>query len=546
MKMAIITLLALLPLAACRRSRPDSQAAGIDGLFATWDRKDTPGCAVGVSRDGSIVYEQGYGMANLELGVPITKDTVFAIASVTKTFTAMSVVLAAQQGKLSLDNEVQKYIPEWQDTHDHITIRHLLSHTSGLRDAFFLLGLAEPSESAGDLNEDIVRILARQRGVNFPPGSEYQYNNGGYALLAAILKRATGQSLREFADANIFKPLGMTHTLVHDNRAQLVPDSAARYSRNAEGWHAAPDDGAVVGNTGVYSTVGDLLLFENNFMDPRAGMFTEMEKSLGASAAQYRGLKMIGHTGGDRGIAANVEGYPDQRFAVAVLCNIDHSSVGGTTTVDPEAISNSIADIYLAGALGPVGTESAKVAPQSPVKLSDAELMEKTGLYRSVGKDLPARMTVDHGTLMIRSYYQDDVDFELKPVAANRFLLQNRVPFDFVPARDGQPKEWHYGQGPDQRVMQAVTFMPIETDLRVYPGLYRSEELGLTYALEARNSSLVVKNIGPDVLTPFSKDVFVGDGVGILKFTRDLRGAITGFTINRDLVRGVRFERVLQ
>jgi len=169
-------------------------------------------------------------MANLELNVPNTPETVFAIASITKSFTAMSVLLAAEHGQLSLDDEVQKYIPDWQYRDDHITIRHLLTHTSGLRDAFALLGWAPLSESSGDYNEAIVRILARQHGLNFPPGTEYQYNNGGYNLLATILKRATGQSLGKFADVNIFKPLGMAHTLVHDDMTQPVPNRASGYT----------------------------------------------------------------------------------------------------------------------------------------------------------------------------------------------------------------------------------------------------------------------------------------------------------------------------
>jgi len=174
---------------ACGRSGAGSQTAQVDQLFAPWSRTDSPGCAIGISRNGAILYEHAYGKANLELNVPNTPETVFAIASITKAFTAMSVLLAAQQGKLSLDDEVQKYIPDWRDRDDHITIRHLLTHTSGIRDAFGLLGWAPLSESAGDYNEAIARILALQRGVNFPPGTEYQYNNVGYNLLATILKR---------------------------------------------------------------------------------------------------------------------------------------------------------------------------------------------------------------------------------------------------------------------------------------------------------------------------------------------------------------------
>jgi CubicO group peptidase (beta-lactamase class C family) len=530
----------------------------VDRLFAAWDRKDTPGCAVGISRNAAIVYEHGYGMANLELGAPITKDTVFALASITKSFTATSIMLAAQQGKLSLDDEVQKYFKEWRDRDDHVTIRHLLTHTSGLRDAFGLLGWAEPSESAGDLNDAIVRMLAR--GLNFPPGAEYQYNNGGYALLASILKRATGQSLRDFADTNIFKPLGMTHTHLHDDLPMLVANRASGYSWNASGWRAAKEDGGVVGNAGMYSTVGDLLRWEDNLENPHVGtqeMFAAMEKptalsdgktnssGMGFGITEYRGLRNIGHNGGDYGIATNLTRYPDQRFAVAVLCNADHVSMGGTTTIDPEALENNIADIYLADAFGPAEAASQTLSP-TPVKLSEAQLAEKTGLYRTVDRDLPAVMSVDHGQLMIRSYYQDDFDFVLTPVNANRFLFQNRVPFEFVPAQAAQSKGWRYGDAKNQGVLQLVTFAAPETEIRTYSGAYRSEELGVTYTLEAGNSALAVKSTGrPDVtITPFSKDVFVGDWVGIVKFSRDSRGAITGFTVNRYNALGVRFDRL--
>jgi hypothetical protein len=287
-------------------------------------------------------------------------------------------------------------------------------------------------------------------------------------------------------------------------------------------------------------------------------MFATMEKTttlpggmtipsgLGLGIAQYRGLRFIGHSGGDHGIATNLRGYPDQRFAVAVLCNIDHISMGGTTTIDPEALANSIADIYFADALGTAEAAGQTIPPPTAVKLSDAELAEKTGLYRALANDRPALLSVDHGILMLRSYYQDDFDFELTPVAANRFLLQGRVPFEFVPATAGQPKEWHYGDGKNQRVMQLVTFSPPETEARSYSGTYRSDELGMTYTLEARDSMLVVKATGrPDItIAPFSKDVFVGDWLGIVKFSRDVRGAITGFTINRDIARGVWFDRL--
>jgi len=548
----------MLSLGACGRAGGESQTARVDKLFAAWDSHDSPGCAVGISRDGAVVYEHGYGMANLELGVPITPSTVFAIASITKSFTAMSTLLAAGQGKLSLDDEVQKYIPDWRDRDDHVTVRHLLTHTSGIRDAFALLGWA-PADPTADVNEAIVRILARQRGLNSAPGSEYQYNNGGYNLLATILKRATGRSLGQFADANIFTPLGMAHTHVQDDAAALVPGRASGYTRDARGWRTAKQDGGVVGNAGMYSTVGDLLRWEENFDHPRVGsqaMLDGMRKALvlpggpapdhgvGFALAEYRGLPEVMASGGDYGIATEVARFPTEHLSVAVLCNEDNIVMGGTARINPDVFINGIADIYLAGALKPVTAPAALPTAPAPtsVKLTDAELSEKTGLYRLRGEEFPVRMTILSGSLMGRSYFGDAFDLALTPTAANRFLLFNSVPFEFVPAAAGKPKAWRVGVGKDQRVWEQVTYAPPAADVRAFAGDYRSDELNATYAVEAKDSNLfVAHNV---TVVPFEKDVFVGDWVGIMRFTRDARGAVDSFTVNRAGAKGVRFNRV--
>jgi CubicO group peptidase (beta-lactamase class C family) len=500
-------------------------------------------------------------MANLELNKPITPETIFPIASISKSFTAMSALLGSERGELSLDDEVQKYIPDWADRDGHITIRHLLTHTSGLRDAFTLLGWAAPSESAGDQNQDIVRMLSRQRGLNFPPGTEYQYNNGGYNLLASLVQRATGQSLPAFADANIFKPLEMMHSSFPDDTATLGQNSALRYSRQLDGWHRVKDSPgpAIVGNAGMYSTVDDLLRWVENFETTRVGTrdtLAAMQKptvlkdgtstphGLGFALGQYRGAATVETSGADRGTASEVARFPGQRFAVAVLCNEDSVVMGGLARVNPDIFINGIADIYLGDVLEPTGVLTQNVPSQKPVKLSDTELSEASGLYRYVSRDWPVLMTVSHGMLMLRSYYQDDSDLELMPIGGNRFLLEGSVPLEFIPARGDRSKEWH--EGSDARVWQPVMFALQAAALPSYTGKYRSDELGVTYTLDARDTALVVQAAGrpPVTIAPFSKDVFVGDGVGIMKFTRDQGGAVTGMTVNRDAARGVRFDRV--
>jgi CubicO group peptidase (beta-lactamase class C family) len=546
---------AILSLCACSRAHVDSKTARVDALFEKWNRAGSPGCAVGISRNGSVLYEHGYGMANLEWGIPITPDTVFPIASISKSFTAMSVLMAAERGQLSLDDEVQKYIPEWQDRDDHITIRHLLTHTSGVRDAFTMFGWGAHGDNA-DSNETIANILARQHGVNFKPGSEYQYNNSGYALLGALVKHATGQSLREYADVNIFKPLGMSHSLFQGESAMLISNRASGYSRDANGWRAARtytgNAGlAVVGNSGVYSTVGDLLRWEQNFDEGRVGtpsMLATMQEpthGLGLGIGEYRGLTTVTSSGGDFGIASEVARFPTQRFAVAVLCNEDNVVMGGMARVNPDVFINGIADIYLADVLKPVDQAKAAPAP-TPVKLSEKDLSAVTGLYRGVLPDRPLLFTDNHGVLMVRSHYGEGFDFELTPIGPNHFVFVGGSPFDFVPAAGGRPNEWHVGAENDRNVFQPVTFAPSAAEVRAYAGEYYSDDLDVTFRLHPRDSALIVKYVGfPDVaIVPFGKDEFMGDGAGIVKFSRDANGAVSGFTLNRLVARGVRFERI--
>jgi CubicO group peptidase (beta-lactamase class C family) len=539
---------------SCRSPRPESATVKVDNLFTEWSKRDSPGCGIGISRNGALVYEHAYGMANLELAVPITPASVFPVASISKQFTAMSIVLLAERGQLALEDDVRTYIPEWSDHEHHVTIRQLLTHTSGLRDGFALLGWATPSEGKGDPNDAVMNMLARQRGLNFPPGTEYQYNNGGYNLLGSIVKRVSGQSLRAFADANIFQPLGMTHTHIHDNPAMIVLNRVSGYSRDVNGWQLGSESAGVVGNAGVYSTVGDLLRWEQNFAHVRVGtpsLVAAMQAptvltgggtspyGFGLAIGDYRGVRTIEHAGSDTGASTNLVRYPDQNLAVAVLCNMDGIDVNG--------LVRRATDIYLGDVLGPPPSSSGFARPRR-VTLSADELASKAGLYRLVPRDLPILIAVRDGTLMMRSYYQDDTDVELTPVNANRFLMgNNAIALEFDPPTADRAQEWRLMyQGRDPGRLQLATFAPSARDLRTYAGEYSSPEVGVTVTIEARESGLVVQSAGRAdiVLQAVSQDVFAGDYVGIVKFSRDARGTLTGFTVNRDLARGVRFDRL--
>jgi CubicO group peptidase (beta-lactamase class C family) len=297
---------ALIAAAACASRPAESATARVDGIFAQWNRADSPGCGAGVGRDGDVLYENGYGMASLELAVRITPESVFPAASISKQFTAMSVLLLVQRGQVRLDEEVRKYAAARQD--------------------------------GSDPNDAILRVLVRQRGVNFPSGQEFQYNNGAYNLLGSIVKRVSGQSPRAFADVNIFQRLGISRTHFHDDPAMVVAGRVSNYWRDGRGWHAGSEVAGVIGNSGLYTTASDLLRWAHNFDEIRVGdaaligemqmpaTLTSGEKSpygFGVSIGDYRGMRTITHGGGDRGISTYFMRVPDAKLAVAVLCNSD-------------------------------------------------------------------------------------------------------------------------------------------------------------------------------------------------------------------------------
>ena len=209
----------------------DELTDNVDKLFSEWDKSDSPGCALGVIKDGQLIYKRGYGMANLEHGIPITSRSVFRIGSTSKQFTAMCVVLLEEERKLSLDDDIRKHIPGMPDYGHSITIRHLLHHTSGIRDYLTLLSLAGERDDDFLVDGEVVDLIARQKELNFKTGDEYLYSNSGYFLLSVIVKRVTGKSMRVYAEENIFKPLRMMNTHFHDDHTMVVKNRAAGYLR---------------------------------------------------------------------------------------------------------------------------------------------------------------------------------------------------------------------------------------------------------------------------------------------------------------------------
>jgi len=270
----ILPAIFLVPYLADAQTLPPDVIKQIDQVFEKWNKPDSPGCALGVYKDGQIVYKRGYGVADLNDDVPITPATVFHVASMSKQFTAASIVLLAQQGKLSLDDDVRKYIPELPDFGERITIRHLVHHTSGLRDQWNLLELAGWRYSLDLItDEDVMSVMTRQKDLNFKPGDKHVYCNTGYTLMGLIVKRVSGMSLREFTTKDIFEPLGMTHTHFRDDHAEIIKHDALGYEQEGKDkpFRMSLTNFDTVGATSLHTTVEDLQLWDENFYHPRIG-----------------------------------------------------------------------------------------------------------------------------------------------------------------------------------------------------------------------------------------------------------------------------------
>jgi CubicO group peptidase (beta-lactamase class C family) len=329
--------------------------AEVDKLFARWDSRDSPGCALAVVRDRRIVYSRGYGMADLEHDVRITPSSVFYVGSLSKQFTAMTIALLAQQGTLGLDDDIRKYLPELPAYEAPVTIRHLIHHTGGLPEYMPLLARAGWRADAPFGNQDVINIVAREHQVNFRPGEQFSYSNTGYTLLALIAERAGRVRLPEFAEARIFSPLGMRATHFHADPTRLVKQRAYAYEPSpAGGLRLAPPVPSRVGAGGIFTTVEDLARWDQNFYDGRVGgealirqvttpgslnSGQRLEYAFGLEVREYRGLRVVEHGGDLVGYHAYLTRFPDRRLSVICLCNL--------STINPGPLAHAVADIYL-------------------------------------------------------------------------------------------------------------------------------------------------------------------------------------------------------
>lgn len=539
-------LTALVVLSLATTALPAQLAApvrrGIDSVFLHLDRTDAPGCAVGVSEQGRMVYTRGYGMADLQHRIAIGPQSIFHVASVSKQFTAIAVALLAEEGRLSLDDDVRKYIPELPAYEAPITIRQLMHHTSGLRDQWNLLGYAGwrfPTDLITE--QDVLQIVIRQKGLNFRPGAEYVYSNTGFTLLAIIVQRTSGQSLAQYAQARFFGPLGMHNTHFHDDYSMIVPGRTSAYvPREGGGWRISIPTFDTYGATSLFSTAEDLLLWMASFDVAPEGA-TEIFRAAQTSAVltdgtptnygygltlnTWRGVRAIGHGGADAGYRAYVERYPDFGVGVAVLCNAANAG--------PNNLARAVAARVLEDRL-----PREMVEARSPVHLPTAAARAAwVGVYRDTVSQAVLRVRVSGDTAFANAsplIFGSDTTATTSSMEG-WFSLQPRGNATTIRVNPKGTRQRVFVRQPD-----AVS------TLGVYAGTYGSAELDVQYVLSVRDGALRLshRKLGDLPLQPAGRDAFTTTSGSTLLFQRDRRGRLTGFTLNDARVRGVSFVRV--
>ena len=516
---------------------PAARAQQVDAIFARVDATSSPGCTVGVGVKGQRVLERGYGMADLEHDTVLRPDAIVEAGSVSKQFTAAAVLLLARDGKLSLDDPVRTHIPELPEYGVPLTIRHMLTHTAGLRDWGTMADLGGwPRTRRAHTHAHALQIMARQTALNFTPGTDWSYSNSGYNLAAILVSRVSGMSFADFTRTRIFEPLGMRDTSWRDDHRRIVRRRAMAYADARGTFTTLMPFEDVHGNGGLLTTVGDLLTWNQNFVTHVVGdaaFVAEQERTavlssgvdtgygLGLYVGSAGGRREVYHSGATAGYRAFLVRYPAEQLSVAVLCNV--------TSANAERLARQVADLYLDAPPAPV--------PGASVTLAPDVARARAGIYRQVDGPQVLVLNEADGALRVSD---GPVLSAVSPTAMRLGNATVEFGADGVATRARvsgasiKPRTY-------ERVPRAT---PTAADLRAFAGRYRSDEADVSIEVVVENGALVVMRAPADTmpLTPLYADAFASD-LGTIRFDRGPRGAVTALRVSTDRAWDVAFVR---
>lgn len=561
---------ALLPAGAVGAQNEENRSASVDRLFQKWDGANAPGFAVGVIQNGEFVHKRGYGLANLDAGIPITPKTSFEVMSLAKSFTTACAARLFDLGVLSPDDDVRKYVPELPEYESPVTLRHLLTCKSGIRDSYHLMILLGRDEQDAYTKEDLLDVISRQKAPLFEPGSRFAYSNSDYVLIATVIERVMRKSFREVANEQLFEPLGMTDTFFDDDEALPRKNRAIGHSRIGNGpWRRYGLNSSTVGNWRLMTTLEDMLRWDASFTNNvlprgkylrgfyRTGSLFNNDRCLSAFARKdHKGLKRHWYTGGGLGFHAHFLRFPDHRLSIVAFGNMSTARAWD----DMARTLPKVADLYLADKVKPVEPE----APWLPdgaasVALTDQEMKEiaenLTGMYRS-SYGYFVRVSTRERRLQFQWLTFDHALQGPEPlvvVAPNRLRTArgyDEFELAFQNVDEGRPViHITYPDRRKEKWRPAEFVTPDTEELAAYAGDYYSPDLESVYRFSVVDGKLFVQfnNGRRRELSPAVADVFRTTNERfsgmIFTFSRDAPGNVTGFGIRFDRVRDLRFEK---
>jgi CubicO group peptidase (beta-lactamase class C family) len=529
----------------------------IDSLFTSWNTPNHPGGSVLVSKGGKTIFSKSYGLANIEYNIPNTNNTLFNIGSISKQFTAMGIVLLEERNKLSFDDDIRKHIPELPNFSETITIRHLLLHTSGLRDLHGLLGLAGWRSGDLETNDDVYRIIKNQKELNFSPGEEFLYCNTGYILLAKIIENISQLKFDHWMKQNIFQPLGMKNTYVETFIDNVISNNATSYYLRKE-FKRAIEYWGYFGSGNMYSTTEDINIWLQNFSTPQNNWESAFNKLLlttplnngfetnygfGIRIEDYSGKKVIQHGGSVGGFRAIVRTFPEEKLNIVILSNYSRSSI--------ESKTNKISDIILDKSKDIPTKKTTKVTqlPAKFIKLSNKKLKEFEGIYWSDEEKIGRKIYVKNDTLRYSS--SDNNEWPLVPTDKHTFIM---IRSSVKPIIKFNSKMQQMTIKIENNLPGVFTFLQSNldkntNDFNMFVGNYYSPELKTMYSIsidDKFNIYLEHARHGIIKLEQLYNNIFSGDWpIGTVEIKRNKEGKVMGLRMSNGRTRNVWFKKVI-
>lgn len=549
MKKSIVLILSIIAISFQASAQIETEfKIKIDSLFLKWNREDSPGATIGIIQEGRLVYTNGYGMGNLDYKIPLSADSKFYIASIAKQFTAACIALLSLEGKVKLDDKIQKYIPELPKYDEKITVRNLVHHTSGIRDYLELMYLRGESFEDYFTIDDGLKLIVRQDATNFTPGDEYLYSNSGYIIMAELVNRVSGMTIREYADKNIFQPLGMTNTFFNDDHSQITKNRVISYQRQSDTLKRFIQNFDAHGDGNLITTIEDMYLWDQNFYHHKVGgeEFNDListrgilnkgdtiHYAFGLSHGKYKGLKTVYHGGGFLGFRTQFIRFPEQNFSVIVFANIPD--------VNPTVKVYSIVDIILEDQLQNSLKENEISETVKPIKIPSKKLKKFAAMYWNKEGQNSRKIYVENDTLRYQRF--EGNESKLLPISKNEFRMSN---FPNVKVKFNLKEDKKHGMivtlG-DGTLIKSSVYEPAIINsiyLDSFAGSYYSSNLDCVYEFRIRDESLFLYRNG-DVLgklNPVMNDVFTNDDIGTFEFNGINKSE---FNLNTERVRNLNF-----